>query len=57
MTGIFKEDVAAISGYLNRSNTPGFDLQPMGQIRLNEGDRLDTGFIGVKAADKYSLSY
>ena len=24
---------------------------------LNEGDRLDTGFIGVKAADKYSLSY
>ncbi len=56
MTGIFKEDVAAISGYLNRSNTPGFDLQPMGQIRLNEGDRLDTGFIGVKAADKYSLS-
>ena len=56
MTGIFKEDVASISGYLNSSNTPGFDLQPMGQIRLNEGDRLDTGFIGVKAADKYSLS-
>lgn len=56
MTGIFKEDVASISGYLNRTNTPGFDLQPMGQIRLNEGDRLDTGFIGVKAADKYSLS-
>ena len=56
MAGIFKEDVAAIAGYLNRTNTPGFDLQPMGQIRLNEGDRLDTGFIGVKAADKYSLS-
>ena len=56
MTGIFKEDVASISGYLNRTNTSGFDLQPMGQIRLNEGDRLDTGFIGVKAADKYSLS-
>lgn len=56
MTAIFKEDVAAIAGYLNSSNTPGFDLQPMGQIRLNEGDRLDTGFIGVKAADKYSLS-
>lgn len=56
MTGIFKEDVAAIAGYLSSSNTPGFDLQPMGQIRLNEGDRLDTGFIGVKAADKYSLS-
>lgn len=56
MAGIFKEDVAAIAGYLNSTNTPGFDLQPMGQIRLNEGDRLDTGFIGVKAADKYSLS-
>lgn len=56
MTAIFKEDVAAISGYLSSSNTPGFDLQPMGQIRLHEGDRLDTGFIGVKAADKYSLS-
>lgn len=56
MGGIFKEDVAAIAGYLNSTNTPGFDLQPMGQIRLNEGDRLDTGFIGVKAADKYSLS-
>lgn len=56
MGGIFKEDVAAIAGYLNSTNTPGFDLQPMGQIRLNEGDRLDTGFIGVKAADKFSLS-
>lgn len=56
MAGIFKEDVAAIAGYLNSTNTTGFDLQPMGQIRLNEGDRLDTGFIGVKAADKYSLS-
>ena len=56
MAGIFKEDVAAIAGYLISTNTPGFDLQPMGQIRLNEGDRLDTGFIGVKAADKYSLS-
>ncbi len=56
MTGIFNEDVASIAGYLNSSNTPGFDLQPLGQIRLNEGDRLDTGFIGVKAADKYSLS-
>ena len=56
MTAIFNEDVAAIAGYLNSSNTPGFDLQPVGQIRLNEGDRLDTGYIGVKAADKYSLS-
>ena len=56
MTGIFKEDVAAIAGYLSSTNTPGFDLQPMGQIRLNEGDRLDTGFIGVKASDKFSLS-
>lgn len=56
MGGIFKEDVASIAGYLKSTNTPGFDLQPMGQIRLNEGDRLDTGFIGVKAADKYSLS-
>lgn len=56
MGGIFKEDVAAIAGYLNSTNNPDFDLQPMGQIRLNEGDRLDTGFIGVKAADKYSLS-
>ena len=56
MTGIFKEDVAAIAGYLSSTNTPDFDLQPMGQIRLNEGDRLDTGFIGVKASDKFSLS-
>ena len=56
MGGIFKEDVAAIAGYLQSTNTPGFDLQPMGQIRLNEGDRLDTGFIGVKASDKFSLS-
>ena len=56
MGGIFNEDVASIAGYLKNTNTPGFDLQPMGQIRLNEGDRLDTGFIGVKAADKYPLS-
>ena len=54
--GIFNEDVASIAGYYLMSNTAGFELAPMGQIRLKEGDTLDTGFIGVKAADKYSLS-
>lgn len=54
--GIFNEDVASIAGYYLMSNTAGFELAPMGQVRLKEGDTLDTGFIGVKAADKYSLS-
>lgn len=56
MGGIFNEDVASISGYLNNAPTQGFDLQPLAQIRLNEGDKLNTGYIGVKAADKYALS-
>ncbi len=54
--GIFNEDVASIAGYYLMSNTEGFELAPLGQVRLKEGDTLDTGFIGVKAADKYSLS-
>lgn len=54
--GIFNEDVASIAGYYLMAENPNFDLVPMGQIRLNEGDKLNTGFLGVKAADKYSLS-
>ncbi len=56
MGGIFNEDVASIAGYYNTATNPDFALAPMGQIRLNEGDELNCGFIGVKAADKYSLS-
>lgn len=56
MGGIFNEDVAAIAGYYNMTTNPNFELAPLGQIRLNEGDELNYGFIGVKAADKYSLS-
>lgn len=56
MGGIFNEDVASIAGYYLGTTNPDFELAPLGQIRLNEGDILDTGFIGVKAADKYSLS-
>lgn len=54
--GIFNEDVASIAGYYLMATNPDFELAPLGQIRLNEGDRLDNGIIGVKAADKYSLS-
>lgn len=54
--GIFNEDVASIAGYYSTTTNPDFNLVPMGQIRLNEGDELNTGFIGVRAADKYSLS-
>lgn len=54
--GIFNEDVASIAGYYLMSNNEKFELAPMGQVRLNEGDKLDFGFLGVKAADKYSLS-
>lgn len=54
--GIFNEDVASIAGYYSTTTNPEFNLVPMGQIRLNEGDELNTGFIGVRAADKYSLS-
>ena len=54
--GMFNEDVASIAGYYLMSNTPGFELAPMGQIRLDENARLDNGIIGVKAADRYSLS-
>ena len=56
MGGIFNEDVASIAGYYLGTNNPDFEVAPLGQIRVNEGDVLDTGFIGVKAADKYSLS-
>lgn len=54
--GIFNEDVASIAGYYLMSNTEGFELAPLGQIRVNKDDKLDNGFVGVKAADKYSLS-
>lgn len=54
--GIFNEDVASIAGYYLMSNNASFELAPLGQIRLNKDDKLDNGFIGVKAADKYSLS-
>lgn len=56
MAGIFNEDVASIAGYYLMSSNEKFDLAPLGQIRMNEGDKLNTGFLGVKAADKYSLS-
>lgn len=56
MAGIFNEDVASIAGYCNFSDNPDFDLQPMGQIRLNADDELNFGYLGVKAADKYTLS-
>ena len=54
--GMFVEDVASIAGYYLMSNNPDFNLQPMGQIRLTPDQKLNTGFIGVRAADKYSLS-
>ena len=54
--GMFNEDVASIAGYYLMSTTPGFELAPMGQIRLDENSRLDNGINGVKAADRYSLS-
>ena len=54
--GMFVEDVASIAGYKNMSNNPEFDLEPMGQIRLTADQKLNTGFIGQYAADKYSLS-
>ena len=54
--GMFVEDVASIAGYVNMSNNPNFDLEPMGQIRLTPDQKLNTGFIGQYAADKYSLS-
>lgn len=56
MGGIFNEDVASIAGYYNTTTNPDFELVPMGQIRKEEGQVLDTGFIPVLAADKYSLS-
>jgi putative aldouronate transport system substrate-binding protein len=56
MGGIFNEDVASISGYYLKTNNPNFELTPLAQIRLTEDQVLDTGYIGVKAADKYSLS-
>ncbi len=54
--GIFTEDVASIAGYYLMSNNEKFELAPMGQIRKDKDTRMDYGFIGVKAADKYSLS-
>ena len=54
--GMFNEDVASIAGYYLMSNNPDFELAPMGQIRLTPDQKLNTGFIGVRAADKYSLS-
>ncbi|MDD6023875.1 MAG: extracellular solute-binding protein [Oscillospiraceae bacterium] len=56
MGGIFNEDVASIAGYYLSTTNPEFEVAPLAQIRLKEGDILDTGFIGVKAADKYTLS-
>lgn len=56
MGGIFNEDVASIAGYYMMATNPSFELTPMGQIRLNEGDTLDYGYMGVKAADKYALA-
>lgn len=46
MGGIFNEDVASIAGYYMMATNPSFELTPMGQIRLNEGDTLDYGYMG-----------
>ena len=54
--GMFVEDVASIAGYVNMSNNPKFDLEPMGQIRLTADQKLNTGFIGQYAADKYNVA-
>ena len=54
--GIFNEDVASIAGYYLMATNPSFELAPLPQIRVNAGDSLDNGFVGVRAADKYSLS-
>ena len=54
--GIFNEDVASIAGYYLMSTNASFELAPLPQIRANAGDRLDNGFVGVRDADKYSLS-
>ncbi len=56
MGGMFVEDVASIAGWCSYAANPDFDLWPMGQIRLTPDQKLNTGFIGVRAADKYSLS-
>lgn len=56
MGGIFNEDVASIAGYYSTTTNPDFELVALGQIRKEEGQILDTGFIPVLAADKYSLS-
>ncbi len=54
--GIFNEDVASIAGYYNSTTNPDFEVAPLAQVRLNEGDVLDYGYIGVVASDKYSLA-
>lgn len=56
MAGIFNEDVASIAGYYGNTTNSNFELTPLAQIRLNESDTLDFGYLGVKAADKYALS-
>ena len=56
MGGIFNEDVASIAGYYMTTTNPDFEVAALGQIRKEEGQVLDTGFIPVLAADKYSLS-
>jgi putative aldouronate transport system substrate-binding protein len=56
MAGIFNEDVASIAGYYLSAPNPDFELKALGQIKLTEDQVLDTGFVGVKAADKYSVS-
>ena len=54
--GIFNEDVISVSTYVSNATIPGYDLQPMGQIRLTPDQELNTGYIGVYAADKYTVS-
>lgn len=54
--GIFNEDVASIAGYYTSTTNPDFEVAPIAQVRLNEDDVLDFGYLGVVAADKYSLS-
>ena len=54
--GIFNEDVISIAQYVSAATNPDFDLEPMGQIRLTPDQKLNNGYIGVYASDKYSLS-
>lgn len=55
--GLFKEDPAALATYYMMTNDPdNFELAPQGVVRVNEGDVLNNGYIGVKISNKYTMS-